>query len=257
VSISVAEVGSSGDSRPARRELSIENENRAADSPYIERVYRSDGVLAATRMHSIASTHWELAFAETQGRWQVAVRGPETKPTSVVADPETRWFGIVFAHGAVMPHLPVPRLVDSAEPASHVTPTTLVLRGEQWELPNFDNAEDVVQRLVGAGILVRDPLVSDVLAGAEVPPRSVRSVQRRVVAATGLTQQQVRQIDRARQAALLLGEGATVLDAVHRLGYYDQPHLARSLTRFLGRTATQLRQPQPNEALSLLYKPGE
>jgi hypothetical protein len=257
VSITVAKVGSNGDSRPDRPGMSVENENRAAESPYIDRVYRSDGVLAATRMHSIASAHWELAFAETQGRLQVAIRGPETKPTSVVAEPETRWFGIVFAHGAVMPHLPVPRLVDSAVLASRVTPTTLMLRGEEWELPNFDNAEDFVQRLVRAGIVVRDPLVADVLAGSEVPPRSVRSVQRRVVAATGLPQRLVRQIDRARQAAVLLGGGATALDAVHLLGYYDQPHLARSLTRFLGRTATQLQHLQPDEALSLLYKPDE
>jgi hypothetical protein len=257
VSIAVAKVGSNGDSRPDRRELSIENQNRAAESPYIERVYRSDGVLRPTRMHSIASTHWELAFAETQGRLQVAILGPETKPTSVVAEPETRWFGIVFAHGAVMPHLPVPRLVDSALQASRVTSTSLMLGGEEWELPNFDNAEDFVHRLVRAGILVRDPLVADVLAGSEIPPRSARSVQRRVMTATGLTQQLVRQIERARQAALLLGGGAAALDAVHRLGYYDQPHLARSLTRFLGRTATQLQQLDPDEALSLLYKPGE
>ncbi len=132
-----------------------------------------------------------------------------------------------------------------------------MLRGEEWELPNFDNAEDFVRRLVRAGILVRDPLVAEVLAGSDVPPRSLRSVQRRVVAATGLTQRQVRQIDRARRAALLLGEGVSALDTVHRLGYYDQPHLARSLTRFLGRTATQLQHLPPDEALSLLYKPGE
>ncbi len=160
MSITTAKAGSPRDLPAARRGISIENENRAADSPYIERVYRSDGVFAATRMHSIASTHWELAFAESQGCWQVAVRGPETKPTSVVANPGTRWFGIVFAHGAVMSHLPVPRLVDSAVPAAYVTPTTLRLRGEQWELPTFDHAEVFVQRLVGAGIVGSDRLRS-------------------------------------------------------------------------------------------------
>lgn len=193
--------GSTGGSGSARRGMSIENENRPSDSPYIERVYRSDGVQAATRMHSISSTHWELAFSEAHGRLQVAVRGPETTPTSVVANPETRWFGIVFAHGAAMPHLPVPRLVDGAERGLLVTSTSLVLRGEEWELPSFDNAEVFVDRLVRAGLLERDPLVSDVLAGSEVPRRTLRSVQRRVVAATGLTQRTIRQIDRVRQAA--------------------------------------------------------
>jgi len=41
---------------------------------------------------------------------------------------------------------------------------------------------------------------------------------------------------------------------VHTLGFYDQPHLARSLQRFIGRTATQLQNPAPDDALSLLYK---
>jgi hypothetical protein len=41
---------------------------------------------------------------------------------------------------------------------------------------------------------------------------------------------------------------------IHRLGYFDQPHLARSLTRYIGRTATQLRARDPSEPLSLLYK---
>ena len=58
------------------------------------------------------------------------------------------------------------------------------------------------------------------------------------------------------EAAILLGDGLAALDVVHRLGYYDQPHLARSLSRFVGRTATQLRRPEAPEPLSLLYKTG-
>jgi methylphosphotriester-DNA--protein-cysteine methyltransferase len=79
-------------------------------------------------------------------------------------------------------------------------------------------------------------------------------VQRRVAAATGLTQGAIRQIERARCAAVLFGGGAAPLDVVHQLGYYDQPHLTRSLTRFIGRTVTQLRRPDGAQPLSLLYK---
>jgi methylphosphotriester-DNA--protein-cysteine methyltransferase len=79
-------------------------------------------------------------------------------------------------------------------------------------------------------------------------------VQRRVASATGLTAGAIRQIERARQAALLLGEGVPTAQVVHALGFYDQPHLARSLQRFIGRTATQLQHRAPDDALSLLYK---
>jgi AraC-like DNA-binding protein len=83
---------------------------------------------------------------------------------------------------------------------------------------------------------------------------SVRTVQRRFAAATGFTHGAVRQIGRARQAAVLIQENVPVHEVIDRLGYFDQPHLARSLTRFVGRTATQLRDRTPSEPLSLLYK---
>ncbi|MEV0384704.1 hypothetical protein [Nonomuraea sp. NPDC050643] len=237
--------------------MALENEDRLSDSPYIERVYRSEGVSTAVRMHSVANSNWELVVWEDHGRVHVAVRGPETGPTTVDHIPEGFSFGIIFAHGASMPHLPVPRLVDSAVMAPHVSPAALVLRKEEFELPTFGNAEDFVHRLVRAGILVRDPMVADVVAGDDAPRLGARSVQRRVVAATGLTQGAIRQIERTREAAMLLGEGVAPMDVVHRLGYYDQPHLARSLARFMGRTATQLQRPDPDEPLSLLYKTGQ
>jgi AraC-like DNA-binding protein len=83
---------------------------------------------------------------------------------------------------------------------------------------------------------------------------SERTVQRRFLASTGLTRGAVRQIDRARRAAVLIQEGVPTHEVVHRLGYFDHPHLARSLTRYVGRTAGQLRAEESTEPLSLLYK---
>jgi AraC-like DNA-binding protein len=95
--------------------------------------------------------------------------------------------------------------------------------------------------------------VADVARGA-TPDLSERTLQRRFAAATGLTRGAVRQIERAREAALLIQDGVPVPEVTHRLGYFDQPHLARSLSRFIGRTATQLAERRPAEPLSLLYK---
>ena len=44
-----------------------------------------------------------------------------------------------------------------------------------------------------------------------------------------------------------------IADVAHDLGYYDQPHLARSLGRFIGHTATELRTGTTGQ-MSLLYK---
>jgi hypothetical protein len=235
--------------------MPLENEDRPSDSPYVHRVWRSRASGVA-RMTSIATSTWELVFWTHQGRVHAGARGPETVASSVDVPDGSESFGITFAHGTSMPHLPAARLVDSAVETPYATSHRFVLRGEEWPVPGFESAEQFVARLVREGVVVRDPLVDDVVAGAS-PDLGARSVQRRVVASTGLTQGGIRQIQRARQAAILLGEGALPLAVVNVLGYYDQPHLARSLQRFIGRTATELRRVDAAEPLSLLYKIGD
>jgi methylphosphotriester-DNA--protein-cysteine methyltransferase len=56
-----------------------------------------------------------------------------------------------------------------------------------------------------------------------------------------LTHTLITQIERAQRAARLLECGATILDVVERAGYADQPHLGRSLRRFLGHTPARIR----------------
>lgn len=247
--------------RPGVRELCepermpIESDHRAADSPYVARVWRGQ-TSGVERMTSVATSNWELVFWEEQGVVRVAVRGPETAASAVDVSGDSASFGITFAHGAHMPHLQLDRLVDGGLESPRVTARTFLLRGEEWEIPHYENAEQFVGRLVRAGMLVRDPLVDDVMWGG-VARVGTRSVQRRVATTTGLTQGSIRQIERARHAAVLLGEGTAPLDVVNGLGFYDQPHLARSLQRFIGRTATQLGTASDGgDPLSLLYKPA-
>jgi methylphosphotriester-DNA--protein-cysteine methyltransferase len=59
--------------------------------------------------------------------------------------------------------------------------------------------------------------------------------------ATGLTQSYIRQMQRAQHAQTLLLQGVSILDTVNEAGYFDQPHLTRSLKQFLGYTPAQIR----------------
>jgi methylphosphotriester-DNA--protein-cysteine methyltransferase len=121
------------------------------------------------------------------------------------------------------------------------------------DLPSNDDAEAFVAALVRENLLVQDRLVADVHRGASTD-LSQRTVQRRFIAATGLTRSAARQIDRARNAAVLIQEGSAIDDVIEELGYYDHAHLGRSLRRFIGRTPTKLRRGAPAQPLSLLYK---
>jgi AraC-like DNA-binding protein len=58
----------------------------------------------------------------------------------------------------------------------------------------------------------------------------------------------------ARYATHLLQQGASILDTVEQAGYYDQPHLTRSLTRLIGQTPAQIREKSRPEQMPFLYK---
>jgi len=62
----------------------------------------------------------------------------------------------------------------------------------------------------------------------------------RFLQATGLTHKTIRQIERAKHALVLLQQGVPILDVVYQAGYFDQPHLTRSLKHLLGQTPAQI-----------------
>lgn len=191
-------------------------------------------------MTSVAGAHWGLLFWEQAGRTYAGITGPETR-TGTAPVPEGATFtGIDFAVGTSLRAVSTPALVDGGIQLPDTTRRTFRLDGARWDMPGPDDAEALVERLVRAGTVVRDPLVAEVLRGGH-PTVSERTVERRFRAATGLTRGAVRQIERARTAAELLAAGATAGEVVVKLGYFDEPHLARVLRTYVGRTVGQLR----------------
>jgi len=108
-----------------------------------------------------------------------------------------------------------------------------------WEIPKVENAESFVNRLVHEEVLVRDPVLNAVLRD-QPQDISFSTVRRRFLRATGMTPGVIRQIGRARKAKMLLKQGVSILDTVHETGYFDQPHLTRSLKHFIGQTPAQI-----------------
>ena len=226
-------------------------EERPSDSPFIERVWRCYSERGGPFL-SIASPHCEMVVTRCQGDVFLTLRGPETKATLAQCPGEGEWIAVRFRLGTFMPHLLPKSLTDHRDvnfPAA--TGHSFWLRGSAWDYPSFSNAEAFVARLARQGLIVRNPIVDSMLA-ADPDGVSLRTAQRRFLQATGLTQRAVRQIERARQAANLLKSGASILDAVHEAGYFDQPHLTRSLKHFVGQTPGEIIQGESQ--LSFLYK---
>ncbi|MEU4624966.1 helix-turn-helix domain-containing protein [Actinoplanes sp. NPDC023801] len=219
--------------------MGLRFDTRESDSPWVDIVWTCTSE-QVTAMTSVAGARWGLVFWEQGGRAHAAVTGPETR-TSTAPVPEGATFtGIEFAVGTSLRIVATPSLVDGGVELPGTTSRTFRLDGTRWATPGPDDAEALVGSLVRAGIVVRDPLVADVLRG-HLPDVSGRTVERRFRAATGLTRGAVRQIERARTAAELLAGGDPAADVVAKLDYFDEPHLARALRSYVGRTAGQLR----------------
>jgi AraC-like DNA-binding protein len=230
----------------------LEIDVRPSDTPLIDCVWRgrSTGV---GRLNSIASSHWHLVVSEVGGQFGVSVHGPESRPVAASLPVEGTWVGIRFQLGVMLQDVSIRNLVDAGMLLPEASHRSFWWKGGTWERPTYENAEVLVTRLAREDLIGRDPLIEDALKGG-AGGVSLRTLQRRFYLATGQARRAVRQIERARRAAVRLREGATPADVTHELGYYDQPHLTRATRRYLGRTPAELAHPRRDEQLSLLYK---
>ena len=220
-------------------------EDRPSDSPYVERVWRSHSERADS-FSSVATPHWEMVVSKCRGTTSFIVRGPETRATTVECPADGEWFAIRFKLGTFMPLLPTAERRDHNNVILPDASTrSFWLNGSAWEYPNFENAETFVNRLLHRGLITADP---SVIAPSDI---STRTMQRRFLRTTGITRSTAEQIERARQATLLLREGRSILDVVFETGYYDQAHLTRSLKHFIGLTPAEVA--RADRQLSFLY----
>lgn len=231
-----------------RPRLRFEHRDTDSDTRIVDRVWRTCSDTPGT-MTSAARTSCQLILTRTQGRLFAIVRGPETRATTASVPPEAEFLGIRFALGAVLRPHPAASLVDGYATLTVTDSERIVVGGEEWPAPTYDNAEHFFRRLQHAGLLVHSHLPGD------EDLRSRRTLQRRYRATTGLSQAAVTQIDRANAAATMLRDGLDWRATVATLGYFDQAHLAHALRRYVGFTARGLRA-AGDAAMSFLYKTG-
>jgi AraC-like DNA-binding protein len=213
-------------------------QRRPVESPLVEQVWQTRSEPEESFI-SAAVSNWEIVVTRQGSTAQLTVLGPETSATAATIPEDATFFGIQFRLGTFMPRLPPGQLVDRALTLPAAGNTSFWLDGSRLEIPTPDHVDAFVAKLVRAGTLAHDPLVPAVMAG-RAARLSARSIQRRVSRATGLTPGAIRQIKRAQAAVELLCDGVAPPDAAYRAGYSDQPHLTRSLKRFVGQTPAEI-----------------
>ena len=213
-------------------------DTRPSDSPLIEAIWRTQSVGGGSFI-STAASHWEMVVTKQKDKITLSIRGPETKASPSPIPEDAEFLGIIFKHGAFMPHLSATKLVDEEIHLPETARNSFWLHGSAWQFPSFENADTFVNRLVRNELLLQDQVVEDVLRG-QTQDLSLRSLQRRFLHITGLTYKAIQQIERARQALALLQSGVPIPETAYQAGYFDQAHLTNSLRRFVGQTPAQI-----------------
>jgi hypothetical protein len=218
--------------------VSVLRKTRGSDSPFVERITH---VSYGSKVEDVTTPDgcWDIVVMRHGGRVAILRTGVITTPVTLGYDAGDEYISISFKPGVFMPRTPGAEMVDRA----HLLPTpskrSFWLEGSALEIPTFDNAEGLVDRLVRAGIIVRDDIVDGLVTGR---PKAAteRSVQRHFLRALGVTSKGLEQIQRACRAVELLQQGRAPADVAIEAGYADQPHMTRSLKRLMGRTPGQI-----------------
>lgn len=226
--------------------MTVFMEGRLSDSPYIQGIWHghTEGIYTPV---CPAASEWNLLLQRKNGKVCVFFEGPLTRAKSKLETDDTEFCVIRFKAGTFLPVVPIRKFLDVTAPLPGASRDHFWLHGTTWEFPRYDDVESFVARLVREETLMRDPVVSAALQDYPLD-LSFRTVRRRFLNATGLTQGVIRQIERAQHAAELLMRGVPILDVVDAAGYADQPHLTRALKRFMGQTPAQIARahlPQP------------
>jgi AraC-like DNA-binding protein len=149
------------------------------------------------------------------------------------------WLVIKFKLGVFLPGMSARNYLDDAALLPQAANRSFWLHRSTWQMPDYQNADTFVDWLVRDDAVQFNPVVSAALQDQPLPA-AARTLRHHFLQTTGLSQSRIRQIERARLAMTLLQQDVSILDVVHRLGYADQPHLTRSLKRFMGYTPTQV-----------------
>jgi hypothetical protein len=215
-------------------------DERICDSPYVESIAHGITTCAGSVIRP-AENSWHMVIVRQNEKSRLYLTGPLTTSGIASFDEGGDVIWIRFRLGAFMPHIPFHEVLNLETILPAAASKSFWLKGSAWQLPNYENVDTFIERLVRQEIVVRDPLVSAVMR-EEPHDYSPRTVRHRFLQSTGITQNHVRQVERALQAAALLYKGVSILDTVHELGYYDQPHLTKALKQWVGYTPTQLLQ---------------
>ena len=158
--------------------------------------------------------------------------GQASKTAMVPYKAGTKSVVISFVAGAYIPELPAKTMLDMVKTLTNTDSNHFMLLGRTFEIPTYDTAEKLAEKMETYGLLAMDQIVAAVLHGSP-KAMSDRHMQRHFMHTTGLTYKTLQQIHRSQKAITLLKTGESPARVASHVGYTDQSHLAKSLHKLM------------------------
>lgn len=221
---------------------------RLSDSRFVERITQVT-FTEHSREWTTPDGCWDIVVLGKQGKTIVLHTGLISRPVLLVNEPGDSYMAISFKPGVFVPQRPGSQMLDRGLLRPLASAHQFCFEAETLEIPGFENAEGLVDRLVRRGRLAYDELVAGVAEGRQ-PAATVRTLQRHFQTVLGMTPKQFAQIKRACGAVELLRGGMAPSAVAAAAGYADQPHLTRALKHLVQRTPAEI----AREARAMLPK---
>jgi hypothetical protein len=211
---------------------------RSSAHPWIDTIWQtvclSDGIYRATPDGS-----WDLILSVApEGERLVFLTGQATEPVDVPYNEGEHSVVISFAAHV---YLSQDKEVRTG-PMLRFLPVDedcFILDGVRLPLPSFENAEELTDQMVTAGLLKSDDVVAKAFT-AKPKAASRRTVQQHFKKTTGITQKDFELIRRAQEAVRRLKGGDRPAAVAAELGYSDQPHMIKSIKKIMGHLPSNL-----------------
>jgi hypothetical protein len=182
---------------------------------------------------------WDIAILKRGDDVQVLRTGLTTKTVTYAGEEGDEILAITFNPDTFMPLMPGEVMRDEGVILEKIGRDRFWLGTDVVEIPNFDNADVFIERLMRREIVQSNEVVTSIVSGRPMA-MSERTMQRHFLRTTGLTYKSFTQIERAQKAMALLQMGRPAADVAFALGYADQPHLIRSLKAIMGQTPSRI-----------------
>ncbi|HEX5420888.1 MAG TPA: hypothetical protein VFY39_12885 [Gammaproteobacteria bacterium] len=126
----------------------ISFEDRLSESPLVERVWRCHSATGGA-FHSMAESNLELVVSRLPAMVTVTLRGPVTRASVAECPSRGEWLAIRFRPGVYFPSVPTYHLLDHRNlDLPVVDRRRFWFSGLLWNLPTYENAEELVERLL-------------------------------------------------------------------------------------------------------------